>query len=396
MNNTIAYILPLLRAYLKGDIHPLENQELRDLFEKYPDLLPMINELEDEDKLLSVLEEYKKLYTVELEAQEKRVLDNIMQRIDKQSSKPLIKYKKRRILMYASAVAACLLMVFTTVLLKFKEEPISDETKVFLQAQQMNPGSNRAILSSADGTEISLNEDRLGIVMGDEITYDDGSVLMDEMKSASLMMTLSTPKGGQYQIVLADGTKVWLNADSKLIYPKRFTEDQRVVELVGEAYFEVATNKQKPFIVHTENESVEVLGTHFNVKSYSDERESKVSLLEGKVKVSIPNTVQKILSPGQQSVVIGKSMRIQDVDLDETIAWKNGEFMFNNESLVSALRQVSRWYDIDIQVDPSLSRVMLWGTVSRLDNFDKVLKIIKMTDDNIKINLDGRKVRIMK
>jgi len=298
--------------------------------------------------------------------------------------------------MYASAVAACLLMVFTTVLLKFKEEPISDETKVFLQAQQMNPGSNRAILSSADGTEISLNEDRLGIVMGDEITYDDGSVLMDEMKSASLMMTLSTPKGGQYQIVLADGTKVWLNADSKLIYPKRFTEDQRVVELVGEAYFEVATNKQKPFIVHTENESVEVLGTHFNVKSYSDERESKVSLLEGKVKVSIPNTVQKILSPGQQSVVIGKSMRIQDVDLDETIAWKNGEFMFNNESLVSALRQVSRWYDIDIQVDPSLSRVMLWGTVSRLDNFDKVLKIIKMTDDNIKINLDGRKVRIMK
>lgn len=396
MNNTIAYILPLLKAYLKGEIHPQDNQELRDLFEKYPDLLLMINQLDDEDKLHSVLVEYKKLYTIEQEAQEKRVLEQIMLRIHQQESVSIVKDRRRTIRIYISAVAACLLMVFTTVFLKFKEGSNSDETKVFLQAQQMIPGSNRATLTSADGANISLNEDRLGIVMGDEITYDDGSVLVDELKSASLMMTLSTPKGGQYQIVLADGTKVWLNADSKLVYPKIFTESQRVVELVGEAYFEVATNKQKPFIVHTENESVEVLGTHFNIKSYPDEKESKVSLLEGKVKVSIPNTVEKVLSPGQQSVVIGKGMRIQDVDLDEIMAWKNGEFMFNNESLVSALRQVSRWYDIDIQVDPSLSRVMLWGTVSRLDNFDKVLKIIKMTDDNIKINLDGRKVRIMK
>lgn len=149
-------------------------------------------------------------------------------------------------------------------------------------------------------------------------------------------------------------------------------------------------------MVQTDKEKVEVLGTHFNVNSYTEEKESKVSLIEGRVKVSVDGMRETLLDPGHQSVVSGQRIRVQEFNVEESMAWKNGEFMFNNENLGTALRQVERWYDVDIQVDPQLAQINLWGTVSRMETFDKVLKVIKMTDDNIKIKLDGRRVRLMK
>lgn len=393
MNYDTQHIILLLKQYLEGVEHPDDNQVLKQLFELYPDLHLRIQKLEDPEQLEQAIVEYAAFQQSVTVESKQRVLENIMQQIQVDQHPRISPYKS--LLRYA-AVAAAVIAVLSFAIWKLNEKPWSPELEVVKQAEKISPGTNRAILSTGDGTVIELNEDHSGIVVGDAITYNDGSVLLKDAADKNIQLTLSTPNGGQYQITLPDGTKVWLNAASKLIYPKVFSAKQRVVELDGEAYFEVARKEQQPFIVKTAREQVEVLGTHFNVNSYREEEVSKVALAEGKVNVRLPSNQLRTLSPGQQTVVKAQQVRVEEVNIEEVVAWKNGEFMFNNEPLPSAMRQLARWYDIDIEVDPSLSRLALWGSVSRLENFDKVLKIIKMTDDNIQVNIAGRRVRLMK
>lgn len=395
---TIDHIIQLLQAYLKGEILPDEHAELSMLFEKYPELQDLAKKLEDPANLREELQAYEEFSTSD-PAQEQRILSNIMDKIEAQGNhQPNHRWK-----LYGwYAAAACFIAVVGLGIWQINKrdgidtsDPATPVDAVKL-AENLLPGGNRATLQLADGTGIGLDQQQMGIVMGDEITYTDGSVALATAKDEKRMMILSTPRGGQYQIALADGTKVWLNADTRLSYPNKFTDKQRVVELDGEAYFEVAKVAGKPFIVVTAKEKVEVLGTHFNVYSFPKEKESKVSLLEGKVKVSVPAGKTRLLQPGEQASVQGEELSVQQVPVDESIAWKNDEFMFNNEPLGTALAQVARWYDIDIEIDPSVAKMKLWGSVSRLDNFDKVLKIIKMTDDKIKVQIEGRRVRLMK
>ncbi|MFZ4861068.1 FecR family protein [Sphingobacterium sp. Mn56C] len=396
MYTSIQEITSLLKSYIHGEIHPTTHPQLRELFEKYPDLLPMVNDLIDPEQLATVLSNYRELYSRDRGDQEQQTLERILFLVEERDV-AAIKRKKRMQVRYfvATLAAACLLLALGLTFFKATENTANQEARIWAKAEQFTAGTNRATLTVGNGASVDLNADKGLIVMGKVIRYDDGSVLLPEQE-ASAVLTLTTPKGGQYQLILSDGTKVWVNADSKLRYPKTFTGSSRVVELDGEAYFEVAKNKMNPFIVKTKNETVEVLGTHFNVNAYGNNRDSKVSLVEGKVQVSIPHGAKMVLNPGQQSVVKGGAMHVQAVNVDEIMAWKNGEFVFNNEPLATALQQLERWYDIDIQVDPALADIALWGTISRMDSFDKVLKIIKMTDDTIKINLDGRKVRLMK
>lgn len=396
---TIDHIIQLLQAYLKGEIHPDEHTDLRILFEKYPELKVLATKLEDPANLRKELKAYRGL-SEEDEAQEQRILSNIMQQIEQRT----VQQPKRRRRLYGwYAAAACLIGVVGLGLWQINEqdpkntsEPATPVDAVKL-AENLLPGGNRATLQFDDGsTRVGLDQGQQGIVMGDKITYTNGSVALAAAKDEKRMMILSTPRGGQYQIVLSDGTKVWLNADTRLRYPNKFAAEQRIVELDGEAYFEVAKAAGKPFVVVTAKEKVEVLGTHFNVYSFPKEKASKVSLLEGKVKVSIPAGKTRLLQPGEQALVAGKELSVQQVPVDESVAWTNDEFMFNNEPLATALTQVARWYDIDIDVDPSLAKMKLWGSVSRLDSFDKVLKVIKMTDDKIKVQIEGRRVILMK
>jgi ferric-dicitrate binding protein FerR (iron transport regulator) len=395
---TIDHIIQLLQAYLKGEILPDEHAELSMLFEKYPELQDLAKKLEDPANLREELQAYEEFSAAD-PAQEQRILSNIMDKIDVQ----IDQQPKRRWKLYGwYAAAACFIGIVGLGIWQINKrdaiktsDPATPVDAVKL-AENLLPGGNRATLQLADGTGIGLDQQQVGIVMGDEITYTDGSVALTAAKDEKHMMILSTPRGGQYQIALADGTKVWLNADTRLRYPNKFTDEQRVVELDGEAYFEVAKVAGKPFIVVTAKEKVEVLGTHFNVYSFPKEKESKVSLLEGKVKVSVPAGKTRLLQPGEQASVQGDELSVQEVPVDESIAWKNNEFMFNNEPLGTALAQVARWYDIEIDIDSSVAKMKLWGSVSRLDNFDKVLKIIKMTDDKIKVQIEGRRVRLMK
>jgi len=209
-------------------------------------------------------------------------------------------------------------------------------------------------------------------------------------------LTLSTPRGGQYQVELSDGTKVWLNAASKLHYPREFLDNHRTVELEGEAYFEVSSGKHRPFIVKTKNEAVEPLGKHFNVTAYINEWLPYVTLLEGKVSVSLENERSKILLPGQQSAVKGAVMQVNEINVAESVAWKNGEFMFNKESLGSVMLKLSRWYDIEVEMTDGVKDLRVWGSVSRYDTFDEILQVIKAIDDSIHFEIDGRRVKIMK
>lgn len=265
----------------------------------------------------------------------------------------------------------------------------------------ITPGRDKATLSFDNGVVFDL--DSLGkgeVFQGTGIRIEKGELIYTVIGSAdnqteALMNTVSTPKGGQYKISLPDGTHVWLNAASRLIFPSVFTCESRTVELIGEAYFEVAQNKKLPFRVITQNEEIEVLGTHFNVSSYSEEESSAVALLEGKVKVSLSPSEFRFLKPGEQTILKSGSLEVHPVDLSEAVAWKNGEFMFNNESIKSVMQKVARWYNVEVILSPELEDISIWGSVSKYENIKEVLKIIEMTG-SVHFNIEGRRIYVMK
>lgn len=263
------------------------------------------------------------------------------------------------------------------------------------------PGSDKAILTFDDGSEVILDNSKNGTLrkQGEtSILKPENGQLVYESKQSAIAQprynTITTPKGGQYQVVLSDGTKVWLNAASSLRFPLVFSENERKVEMTGEVYFEVAKNAKKPFKVISDGQVIEVLGTHFNVMAYPNEKATKTTLLEGSVKVS-KNERSTILEPGQQAKVgfnNGIFRTINDVSLEEELAWKNGYFQFNNASLEVIMRQIERWYDVDIQYIGKVPDEHFTGKLQRNTNLSNVLKILSMSEVQFKI--EGKKIII--
>jgi len=254
----------------------------------------------------------------------------------------------------------------------------------------IGPGGNKAILVLANGEKISLKDEiqgKLGNQGGTSVSrLGKGTLVYDvSNKEDNLNPTynrLITPRGGQFQVNLPDGTKVWLNAESSLRYPTSFTGEERIVDLDGEAYFEVAKNKKMPFSVKTKQATVRVLGTHFNIMAYANEEISLVSLLEGAVGIQT-QTSKATLVPGQQARILPSDRMavINAIDIEQVVAWKNGYFMFANESLESIMRKMSRWYDVEIEFKDNLKGKKFWGTISRFKNISEVLKTLEMTGD---------------
>jgi ferric-dicitrate binding protein FerR (iron transport regulator) len=285
----------------------------------------------------------------------------------------------------------------------------------------LNPGSNKAYLILSNGKRVSLTDAANGAIAkeaGVEITKTaDGQVIYTTRHpeggttegpvsgnrdisslgfprhdggrvEMTAMNTIETPKGGQYQVRLPDGSKVWLNAASKLIYPVSFTgRGQREVTLSGEAYFEIAKDKSHPFHVKTLKQDVEVLGTHFNINSYADEPNIKTTLLEGSVKVN-----DAILKPGQQSILAGGKIKVVPADLEEAVAWKNGLFRFENADLPTVMRQIARWYDVDIVYPAQIPEGTFTGEVYRNMTASKVLDGLGFT--GVKFKIEGKKIII--
>jgi transmembrane sensor len=257
---------------------------------------------------------------------------------------------------------------------------------------QIGPGKNKAVLKLASGQTLVLGEERKGL-----INYQDSLGLQN------LSSTLTTPRGGQFHIVLADGTGVWLNASSSLTFPVSFNNaDKRTVILKGEAYFEVAKNKMKPFFVNVasgqkpgHSAQIEVLGTHFNINAYSDEADIKTTLVEGSVKLS--STAKSIfLKPGQQGTISSNTAAItlKNIDTESAIAWKNGNFVFVNEDIHSVMRQIARWYDIEIIYKGDFKGMEFTGTISRYEKASEVLDMLAQTE-TIKFKFEGRRVIVM-
>ena len=266
------------------------------------------------------------------------------------------------------------------------------------------PGGNKALLTLADGRKIDLSTSHDGIVVGKEITYVDGTSVLREpihTESGTQQLVLSTPKGGTYQLTLSDGTKVWLNSASTLTYPDHFTENERVVELQGEAYFEVTHAPGQtgsvgwPFRVMSKGQVAEVLGTTFNIAAYPDEAEVTTTLVDGAVQV-VNQVSQKVnrLTPGTQSVIRGAETAISEVDVEHYTAWKNGYFAFADEHITDVMTVIARWYDIEVEYEGDMSHKYFGGTISRFEHFETLLKTIALTGA-IRFKISGRRVTVM-
>lgn len=264
------------------------------------------------------------------------------------------------------------------------------------------PGGNKAVLTLSDGSEIILDSAKNGNLGSQgnseiiksktgELIYNAGS---GKAVNAIVFNTVTTPKGGQYHIVLPDGSGVWLNAASSLKFPTSFTGKERRVEITGEVYFEVMHNAKMPFIVKINETEVAVLGTHFNVMAYPDEKTIKTTLLEGSVKVSRAGK-SATLSPGQQASITNSLDNIRvlaNVDTEKEMAWKNGYFQFENENLESIMRQVSRWYDVDVNYDGNMSKEHFTGRLPRNANVSKVLKILSLS--GVKFRIENKTINV--
>lgn len=275
------------------------------------------------------------------------------------------------------------------------------------------PGGNHAILTLSNHRKIILDDVSSGTIArqgniavkkaaNGQLIY---TVIGNTKKSKSLSVnqynTITTPTGGQYTVVLPDGSKVWLNSESSLKFPTNFTGNERRVMLSGEAYFEVAKNKAKPFHVQSRNADVEVLGTHFNITAYADEDINKTTLLEGSVKITSGNN-NCIIKPGEQATLTNNTqLKVAKTDVEEAVAWKNGYFMFANENIHDIMKKLSRWYGVKVIFENPEINETFGGTISKFKNISEVLKIIGETGTiHFKIvdtgDDKGRRVIVMK
>jgi transmembrane sensor len=303
-------------------------------------------------------------------------------------------------------IAASVLILIAIGLFFWKDSEQENSKKriyTVVKAQKILPGSNKAYLTTANGSIITLDGAANGVLVAQSgVTVSkigEGLLRYAGHSKSSVPDTgfnlITTPRGGQYQVELADGTRVWLNAATSLKYPASFTGKQRKVELSGEAYFEVAKNPSKPFLVTVNGITVQVLGTHFNIMGYNDEKAVKTTLLEGAVKLAF-NGHTALLKPGEQGL-LNKSQNafdVNNVDVDDVVAWKNGFFAFNNEDIQTIMKRVSRWYDVDVVFPENFKRKNFGGTMSRFKDVSEVLKSLELTG-SVHFKLEGRRITVM-
>ncbi len=284
-----------------------------------------------------------------------------------------------------------------------KNVPVLTKTESARFKNDVLPGNNRAILTLNDGSQINLDEARNGVLASENNTNirKTGSgqleYSIDNKPIESIKYnTLSTPMGGQYQLALPDGSRVWLNSGSSIRFPTAFIGKERIVELKGEAFFDIKENKKMPFIVHTSNSmDIRVLGTQFNVMAYDDEKNINTTLIEGSVQI-LKESGTALLEPGQAAILnkgTGK-IRIAAADIEEAMAWKNGYFIFSNENIESIMRKVSRWYNVDVDYQGNLNNKDFVGTISRDKNISELLKMLELTGA-IHFKVEGRRVTVM-
>ena len=267
-----------------------------------------------------------------------------------------------------------------------KGESLIATTKLPPGKNDIIPGSDKAVLTLSNGQQIQLDSAAPGTIKDGSLAIENKNGGLSYSKADVVAInTMTTPKGGEYKLTLADGTRVWLNAASSITYPTAFNENNRTVSVTGEVYFDIAKRKGQPFIVNIDGGSkVEVLGTQFNINAYDNEEEVRATLIEGSIKVAASsggNNVPVILYPGQQGRInrLNKSEVIvrNNVAIDEAIAWQSGMFVFDNADIYTITRQLNRWYNIEIQVEGDMSKMKFGGSIAKKSPLSRILDVLK-------------------
>ncbi len=377
------YINQLLAKFEKGTASQEEMQVLENWFNSFSDKPNILNELDEKEKEQRKQESHKRI-TILIEEHEHPM-----------EAKTFRMGGFKQWLL----VAATLIFIFSAgYLFLFSNQNKSEVLQQ--QANLIQPGSQKATLTLSDGEQILLDDAKDG-----ELSKEGNTSIL-KIKSGDLVYkanhnnqkvhinTLSTPRGGKYHITLADGTHVWLNAESSIEFPTDFPGNSREVSIQGEAYFEVAKNASKPFLVHTSNQVVEVLGTHFNVNAYENNSAIKTTLLEGSIALQ-SHQKRMLLIPGQQAINQDETLTKMNVDPSEVIAWKEGFFDFTDANIKAVIEEFARWYAIDIEYKGNKINETFTGRIPRDWPFEKVWKIMQ-SFKSIQVEMQGRRIIIEK
>ncbi len=386
------YIADLVSKLLKGEISAEDNALLENWKKDSDENMEFFIKLTSHEYLQEIQNKYN---LINSEFAWKNINNKLYKEHSSKRSIPINLFK------YAAIIT---LFIFVAALLFYNHQtgkPTVKNNQVLVN-NQIHPGGKHAVLILSDGHKVYLGSKTRKL-----INEDDGTILHNinntlaygnsNLKANDVILynTLVIPRGGEYQLVLSDGTKIWMNSLSELRYPTKFTGSERNVFLKGEAYFEVAKNASMPFIVKTNKAEIMVLGTHFNITAYEDEKDVKTTLIEGSVKIK-SQTASRLLKPGEQAVLNndGQLNINKDINVGEAIAWKNGLFEFKGSDIEQIMRKASRWYDIKVIYQGAMPDTKFTGRISRDVDISGLMDILRFEGVNLKI--DGKNIIIKK
>ncbi|MEI6949717.1 FecR domain-containing protein [Paraflavisolibacter sp. H34] len=380
----------IILKYLRNEASAAERAELEAWLAADSANRRLFDELADEQKLQEELRFFETISVPD-------AWEKVAARTESEPKVVPLRPQRRR--WWMAAAAAVLVLGGSALLYRLSDKTVAPPPVAEAPAQKpaLAPGGNKAVLTLADGAQVVLSGREDGEVArqgaarvvksGSRLAYRTAGLPKAE---ATLYNTLTTPRGGEYQVELPDGSRVWLNAASSVRYPTAFTGKQRMVEITGEAYFEVAKNAALPFVVRVAGSEIKVLGTHFNVMAYADEKALETTLLEGSVQFAGGGKA-RLLRPGQQAQLANGQLKVAEVDAEEVVSWKNGMFHFENADLESVMKQLARWYDVEVVYQGSNLHDPIVGDIPRTSPLPEALKILELTS-SAHFTIDGRKI----
>jgi transmembrane sensor len=294
-------------------------------------------------------------------------------------------------------VAASLLLFFSWSFFTSTNNRFNLNGDKIMYTNDIAPGKSEATLLLQNGKKITLKTAKAGVILKNgQITYNDGTKIMSSAKqSFNEQYTASTAIGTTYELTLPDGTLVLLNASSELEFPAYFEGNTRTVQLKGEAFFKVSKDKSHPFIVKSNKQEVKVLGTHFNLNSYADEKVTTTTLIEGSVQLT-SNGHTAMLKPGQQSTISGEGIfAVSEVDTSFAMAWRNNKFIFEKNDIKSVMRMIQRWYNVEVIYSGELPTASFGGKISRFNNVSSILRLLEITG-GVHFKIEGKKIYVFK
>lgn len=373
----------LISRFIQRTLTAMERRELDAWLLESEENELLFDELTREENVKSTMQWYASL-------NEKKAKQNLQKRI------PFVPQRRKVSLPFIGIAASLILIVGLGIFFIWSSREgvkVTSPEQVAL-ATDPQPGKDKAVLTIAGGKQVVLDNSAGKTLAGENIRIAEGTVFYTgQGPDVPAENTLTVPRGGQYKLVLPDGTRVWLNAESSLSFPTAFTGGERRVSLRGEGYFEVTKNKEKPFIVEASGNTIRVLGTQFNVNSYGDENVFTTTLVEGSVQISKAR-VSKILQPGQQARVAEDNIEVVPVDVKQMIAWKDGNFVFRNAPVPVIVNQLARWYDLDVEYREPVEK-HLNAIIKRDVPLSKVLHYLEETGD-VHFKSEGRKLIVLK